>query len=261
MPSLSRLLATGLAGLALASCASAPQFDLVLAGGRVIDPASGTDSVIHVGIAGGQVVALSARPLKGAEVVDVTGLVVAPGFIDLHAHGQTRGDMELQARDGVTTALEMESGVFPVAKWYASREGQSPLNFGATVGHRPARFFVFHDGIEVGHGATNPGAVAALGPMPAGANQPATDAQIESLEGTIRQGLDEGALGVGFGINYSPGATPEEIGRLFRVAADRRVPVFVHTRAFGIGAIRETVAAARDAGAALHVVHIASSSL
>ncbi|MDX2056163.1 MAG: amidohydrolase family protein [Gemmatimonadales bacterium] len=260
-PTIRGTIAVVAAVAALSGCAAETRYDLVLAGGRVIDPGSGLDSVLNVGIIGDSVAALSVRPLQGAAVVDVAGLVVAPGFIDLHAHGQSRGDMEIQARDGVTTALEMEAGVFPVAKWYASREGQAPLNFGATVGHRPARFFVFHDGIEVGHGATNPGAVAALGPMPAGANQPATDAQIESLEGTIRQGLDEGALGVGFGINYSPGATPEEIGRLFRVAADRRVPVFVHTRAFGIGAIRETVAAARDAGAALHVVHIASSSL
>jgi dihydroorotase len=168
--------------------------------------------------------------------------------------------MEIQARDGVTTALEMEAGVFPVAKWYASREGQAPLNFGATVGHRPARFFVFH-GVEVFHGSTNPGAITGLGPMPAGANQAATEAQVEALEGAIRQGLDDGGLGVGFGINYSPGATPEEIARLFRVAAERRVPVFVHTRAFGIGAIREAVSTARAAAAALHVVHIASSSL
>ncbi|MFN0180224.1 MAG: amidohydrolase family protein [Gemmatimonadales bacterium] len=257
-----RFLAAGpLAALAFAACTSAPTYDLVLSGGRVMDPASGLDSVMNVAILGDSVAALSAKPLKGTEVVDVAGLVVAPGFIDLHAHGQTRGDMEIQAQDGVTTALEMESGVFPVAKWYASREGKSPLNFGATVGHRPARFFVFHNGVEVLHGATNPGAINGLGPMPAGANQPASDAQVEALEGTIRQGLDEGALGVGFGINYSPGATAEEITRLFRVAAARKVPVFVHTRAFGIGPIREAVTLAREAGAALHVVHVASSSL
>jgi dihydroorotase len=250
-----------LVALVFVACTSDPTYDLVLSGGRVMDPASGLDSVINVGILGDSVAALSANPLKGTEVVDVAGLVVAPGFIDLHAHGQTQGDMEIQAQDGVTTALEMEAGVFPVGKWYASREGKSPLNFGATVGHRPARFFVFHDGVEVLHGATNPAAINALGPMPAGANQPASDAQVEALEGTIRQGLDEGALGVGFGINYSPGASPEEITRLFRVAAARKVPVFVHTRAFGIGPIREAVTIARETGAALHVVHIASSSL
>jgi dihydroorotase len=249
------------AAVLLGACARAPTYDIVLAGGRVMDPASGLDSIRHVGITGGRIAALSREPLRGTVVADVAGLVVAPGFIDLHAHGQTRSDMELQAQDGVTTALEMEAGVFPVASWYASREGQSPLNFGATAGHRPARFFVFHDGLEVGHGATNPDAMASLGPMPAGANQAATPAQMESLEGVIRQGLAEGALGVGFGINYTPAATPEEIERLFRVAAERGVPVFVHTRAFGVGPIREAIVTARTAGAALHIVHIASSSL
>jgi dihydroorotase len=259
--SLRSAVAGPLALLALAACGSTPTYDLVLSGGRVMDPASGLDSVLNVGIIGDSVAALSAKPLRGTELVDVTGLVVAPGFIDLHAHGQTPGDLEIEARDGVTTALDMETGVFPVAKWYAAREGKSPLNFGATVGHRAARFFVFHDGLEVLHGPTNPGAITALGPMPAGANQPATDAQLEALEGTIRQGLDEGALGVGFGINYSPAATREEITRLFRVAAARKFPVFVHTRAFGIGPIREAIAMAREAGAGLHVVHVASSSL
>lgn len=249
------------AALVLAGCDDAPTYDLVLAGGRVMDPGSGVDSVLHVGIVGDSIAALSATPLRGTEVVDVTGLVVAPGFIDLHAHGQSQGDMELQAQDGVTTALEMEAGVFPVAKWYSSREGKSPLNFGATVGHRPARYFVFHDGVEVLHGPTNPAAIVGLGALPAGANQAATGAQLEALEGAIRRGLDEGALGVGFGINYTPAATPAEIERLFGVAAGRKVPVFVHTRAFGVGAIRETIETAARAKAPLHVVHIASSSL
>ncbi len=247
--------------LGFAGCAAAPTYDLVLAGGRVMDPASGLDSVRYVGILGDRIAAVSATPLRGTQVVDVTGLVVAPGFIDLHAHGQTQGDMEIQARDGVTTALDMEAGVFPVAKWYASREGKAPLNYGATVGHRAVRAFVFHNGLEVGHGPTNPGATAGLGPLPAGANQPATEAEIVALEAGIGRGLDEGALGVGFGINYSPGASAEEIERSFKVAAGRGAAVFVHTRAFGIGAIREAIGAARAAGAGLHLAHIGSSSL
>ena len=96
--------------LALALLATACQgksetFPLVLHGGRVMDPASGLDSIRDVAIRDGKVVAISPTPLKGTEVVDVTGKVVAPGFIDLHAHGHTTGDMELQALDGVTTAL------------------------------------------------------------------------------------------------------------------------------------------------------------
>jgi dihydroorotase len=140
-------------------------------------------------------------------------------------------------------------------------EGKAPLNFGVTVGHRPARTYVFHDSLEVFHGPVNTGPVLKLGPVPAGANAPATEAQLTAIEGAIRRGLDEGALGVGFGINYSPGATTQEIERMFRVAAQRQATAFVHTRAFGIGAIREAVEAARAAQASLHLVHIASSSL
>ena len=256
-----RALVAALTVGACAACAAEPMYDVVLAGGRVMDPATGTDAVLNVGINRDTIAALSADALRGTVTVDAHGLVVAPGFIDLHAHGQTAGDMRLQARDGVTTALDMEAGVFPVATWYASMEGRMPLNFGATVGHRAARFNVFHNGVEIGHGPTNPAAILALGTLPAGANQAASGVQIAAMETAIAQGLDDGGLGIGFGINYSPGASAEEIDRLFALAAGRRVPVFVHTRAFGIAAIREAIDAARRTRVALHLAHVASSSL
>lgn len=242
----------------LAACANPPQYDLVLQGGRVMDPATGLDSVRHIGITNGQIAAISAEPLQGTTVVDVSGKVVAPGFIDLHAHGQTTSDMELQAQDGVTTALEMEIGVYPVAPWYASREGKSPINYGATVSHPAARVSVFH-GVDVGQWTTNTRAVDTLGALPAGMNAPSTDAQVEQLGGAIRRGLADGALGVGFGINYTPAASQAEIERMLAIAAEQKAPAFVHTRAFGIGAIREIVASARATGAPLHIVHIGSS--
>lgn len=245
---------------AAAGCSAGPEYDLVLANGRVMDPASGLDAPRHVGINGDRIAALSEQPLRGREVVDVAGLVVAPGFIDLHAHGQTQSDMEIQVRDGVTTALEMEVGVYPVDAWYRSRDGKAPVNYGATVSHLTARVMTFHPEVEIGHWPTNPGLVKQLGPMPAGTNQVATEAQIEALGGAIRQGLAEGALGVGFGINYTPGATPEEIRRMFAVAAERGVPVYVHTRAFRLGPIREAIESARATGASLHLVHVGSSA-
>src|SRR5262249_14968447 len=122
----------GLLGLFALACTPAPKYDLVIQGGRVMDPASGLDSVRNVGITGGKIAAISSAPLAGTTVVDAAGKVVAPGFIDLHAHGQTTADMEIQAQDGVTTALELEVGVYPVDSWYRTREGKSPLNYGAT---------------------------------------------------------------------------------------------------------------------------------
>lgn len=226
-----------------------------------MDPASSTDAVRHIGITGDSIAIVSAEPLVGRDTLDAAGLVVSPGFIDLHAHGQTTSDMQIQARDGVTTALDMEAGAWPVASWYLSMEGKAPLNFGASAGHRPARFGVFHTGVEVGHGATNPAPIVALGAAPAGANQSASELQLSALEAALTQGLAEGGLGLGFGINYSPGATREEIERLFAVAARHQVPVFVHTRAFGVAPIREVVEIAATVRASLHVVHVNSSSL
>lgn len=242
-----------------AACASGETYPLVLQGGRVMDPATGLDSVRNIAIQDGRIVAISVEPLEGTEVVDVSGKVVAPGFIDLHAHGQTTSDMELQARDGVTTALDMETGAYPVGAWYASMEGKAPLNYGATVGHIPARMALFH-GLEILHWPTHSEKAAALGPLPAGTNVKATPAQLDSLAALLRVGLAEGGLGIGFGINYVPGATPVEITAMFRVAAEAKVPAYVHTRAFGIAAIREAVETAKVTGAALHIVHIGSSA-
>jgi N-acyl-D-aspartate/D-glutamate deacylase len=245
----------------LLGCGSeAARYPLVLRGGRVMDPATGLDSVRDVAIQDGRIVAISSESLDGDSVIDVAGKVVAPGFIDLHAHGQTTGDMQIQARDGVTTALEMEIGVYPVAAWYSSMEGQAPVNYGATVSHVSSRFHVFN-GIDVGHWPTNGAKIAALGPRLDGANKAASPAQVDSIAVLLNKGLSEGALGVGFGINYTPAATKEEIATMFRVAKGAGVPAFVHTRAFGIAAIREAIAAAKETGASLHIVHIGSSAL
>ena len=129
----------------IADAQRAADFDIVLANGRVMDPESGLDAVRHVGIRNGKIAAVSAAPLKGKTLIDAKGLVVTAGFIDLHSHGQDDENYRYKARDGVTTALEMEVGASPVAKWYADREGKSLINFGATVGHIPARMAVMKD--------------------------------------------------------------------------------------------------------------------
>src|SRR5437868_964830 len=107
----------------LAACAAllcAQQYDLVLTGGRVMDPESNLDAVRNIGVTGNRIAAISALPMQGREAIDAAGLVVAPGFIDLHAHGQTAENYRLRAYDGVTTALELEIGAAPIAAWYAS---------------------------------------------------------------------------------------------------------------------------------------------
>src|SRR5215831_6640757 len=118
--------------LLLAGAIYGQDFDLVIANGRVMDPATNLDAVRHIGIRAGKIAAVSASPLRGRSVIDAKGLVVAPGFIDLHSHGQTQENYRYKAKDGVTTALEMEVGVSPVNAWYREREGKARIHFGAT---------------------------------------------------------------------------------------------------------------------------------
>jgi dihydroorotase len=232
---------------------SGQNYDVVLANGRVMDPESGLDAIRYVGIRGKQIAAISETPLNGREVVDVRGLVVAPGFIDLHSHGQDDENYHFKAHDGVTTALELEIGVSPVAPWYASREGKALINFGASSGHVPAKMAVMHDTGE-------------FLPRDHAVHDIATDEQKLSIFNAVRQGLDDGAIGIGFGIAYVPTTAREEILRLFQLGADRRLPVFVHMRGNkglpedgAIPSVQELIADSAVSGVSLHIVHITSS--
>src|ERR1700732_4685491 len=130
---------------AAASQGSTFTYDMVIAHGRVMDPESGLDAVRDGAITAGKIRAISVEALKGTAVLDAKGLVVAPGFIDLHEHGQEPRNYQFQAHDGVTTSLELEAGTDDVARWYAAREGKSLINFGASIGHIRVRMKVMHD--------------------------------------------------------------------------------------------------------------------
>ena len=129
----------------LAAQTATQTYDIVLRGGRVMDPESNLDAVRNIGIRGKSIAAISAAQLRGKIEIDATGLVVAPGFIDLHQHSQTPEAYRLKAMDGVTTALELEVGASPISEWYAARQGKSLIHFGASAGHIPARMAVMHD--------------------------------------------------------------------------------------------------------------------
>jgi dihydroorotase len=239
-------------------------FDTVVMSGRVMDPESGLDAVRNIGIREGRIAVIADSPLRGREVIDARGLVVAPGFIDLHAHGQTERDARLQAQDGVTTALDMEVGVYPAAAWYAQREGRSPIHFGASAGHMPARIKL-KDGVDLGHHVTNPAYKTLQRKF---AQEEATDEDVDRLMGFIEQAIDQGALGVGLGIEYVPVASRMEILRAFQVAARHGVCAFVHVRssgvlepASGLASVQEAMADAAATGACLHLVHITSVAL
>jgi len=231
------------------SLLTAQSYDIVLRDGRVMDPESGLDAVRNVGITGKKITAISTQPLRGKTEIDAAGLVVAPGFIDLHSHGQDPENYRYKAMDGVTTALELEAGVSPVSQWYAAREGKSLIHFGASSGHIAARMKVMGDS-------------GGLLPRDAAMNRVATAAEQKTIEAAIQKGLDEGGLGMGMGITYTPTASADEILSLFYLAAKFKRPVFVHMRAGNvITSIQEVVADAAAAGAPLHIVHLNSAAL
>ena len=97
---------------------------LVITGGRVVDPASGMDAVGDVAVLDGKIAAVGTGLGSAERTIDATGLVVAPGFIDLHAHGQSIPADRMQAFDGVTTTLDLEAGVMPVASWYSRQAAE-----------------------------------------------------------------------------------------------------------------------------------------
>ncbi len=252
--SLSRCLAVAVSlatAIAVAACSApsppAPTYDLVIANGRVIDPESKLDAVRHVGIRAGRIEAISETPLQGTKVVDATNHVVAPGFIDLHEHGQQEESYAMMARDGVTSAFELEVGTADVAAWYDARTAGQLVNFGVSVGHVPARMKVLGD----------PG--KGLLPAGIGGSGTATDAQMAEMEAILKKGLAEGAVAVGFGSAYTPGAPMSEIERMFRVATAGNASAHIHMRG-DISGLQETIAAAKAAGAALHIVHVNSSA-
>jgi N-acyl-D-aspartate/D-glutamate deacylase len=246
-----------MASLAVASPATAADrtYDVVIANGRVMDPESGLDAVRNVGLTAGRIAAVSAESMQGRRTLDAKGLVVAPGFIDLHEHGQAPQNYEFQAHDGVTTSLELEAGTADVAGWYAEREGKSLINFGVSVGHIPTRMKVMKD----------PGKWLPTGDA---AHRAATDAELAQIDQRIDAGLKQGALGVGMGINYTAAATRGEVLNVFRVAARYGASVHVHLRyagdkhpESGRAALQEVLTASSETKAPLHVVHISSMGL
>jgi N-acyl-D-aspartate/D-glutamate deacylase len=236
---------------------SAQQYDLVLEGGRVMDPETGLDGVRNVGIHDGKIVRIASEALSGRRVVHASGLVVAPGFIDLHQHAQGMASQRVKALDGVTTALELEIGAPDVAQFLKAKEGRSLINYGTSASQVAARSLVF--------GAPLPETEILPRTGPA-TQQPATPEQIDKILERLREELDAGGLAIGMGIEYTPGASRLEVIDIFRLAAERRLPVYTHVRSSGriepgssIEAVSEVIGAAAITGASLHIVHLNSS--
>jgi len=250
---------------AMTPLANAEQYDLVITGGRVMDPETGFDSVSNVGVKEGRIAVITNDSISGKEMIDAKGMVVAPGFIDLHAHGQNLGDYRMQAMQGVTTMLELESGVLPIAGWYEQQAKLPlPINYGAAAGWTFARIATFT--------GTAPEPTSQYFQDAQGRSdwkmEIATPEQQEKILGLVQQGLDEGGLGIGINAGYAPGYGRKEYFALAQMAAEQDVATYTHVRyasnvepQSSFEAVQELIGNAAITGAHMHLCHINSTSL
>jgi len=228
-----------------------PVYDRVILGGRVVDPSSNLDAVRNIGLSvgptGGRIAVITTAAIRGRDTIDARGLVVAPGFIDIHAHGQTPETYRFYSLDGVTTALELELGASDVAAWYREREAGERINYGVSIGHIKVRMAVMRD-------------AGTRMPVGDGAYRPASPEQINEIAQGIERGLREGAVDIGAGFPYTPAATRDELLAVFRVAARTKTPIHAHIIP-GVVGLKAALSLAGETGAPLHVVHINSAGL
>lgn len=203
--------------------------DVVIMGGRVMDPETGFDAVANVGVSGDRIAVITTEPIAGHRTIEANGHVVTAGFIDQHFHWTRPLGYKLALRDGVTTAMDCEAGTLgsQVERYYALHAGQSQVNYGTAVSHELGRAAIL-DGREAMDATEGLATGVRLGTGWTGAVPSA--AQLDALLAMTDEGLKAGALGVASTLGYMPGAGAREIFELQRLAASYGRATFVHTR-------------------------------
>ena len=240
-------------------------YDIVIMGGRVIDPETKLDTIKNVGILNNRIAQISSEPLKGKEIINATGLVVSPGFIDPHVHGLTNQEQEYQLHDGITTALELEIGVPFLGEWYASRQSKALINYGASANWGFARMQALEkyqqELLELKQDIANGNPHAAVVSLGITYDKTLDTAQYHNMLVNIKNELAAGGIGIAVFIGYVPGASNEEIFRVYQLAGEMQATIFSHVREPNLTAVQQAISDAVLTNAPLHIVHINSVTL
>lgn len=240
-------------------------YDTVILGGRVIDPETKLDTIKNIGIRDGKIEIITEVELLGKKIINVKGMVVAPGFIDLHGHGQNLAADRMQAFDGVTTSLELESGILPIGDWY-DKQSKLPraLNYGASAAWTFSRISEMED-LEMKADLRWFQSAFSLNKW---VNDPAGPEQVKRIVERIKKGIEEGSIGIGVNHGYAPGGGYKELLAVHSLAAEYNVPVFTHISGdfpndpkSAAESVAQIVSYAASLGSQEHICHLNSSSL
>ncbi|RED83340.1 dihydroorotase-like cyclic amidohydrolase [Cohnella phaseoli] len=220
-------------------------YDIVIENGRVINPETKLDREgLNVAVQDGRIMLVTDQKLKGERVIDATGLVVAPGFIDNLSYDPNPVGVWNKIADGVTANIAMHGGTASPEKWYPYYErDKPPVHFGASFFYTQAR-----NQFKLSRYDT------------------AKPEQTQKLVDQAERALNNGVLGISFSLEYVPGVNDKEILPLMKLAHEYNVPVYFHARysdmeepGTNIDALNELIGYARASGAAVHIDHINST--
>ena len=266
--------ASGAAAAATAACGplalgGARRYDLVIRGGTVFDGTGAEGVDADVGIIGDRIVDIGAAlPRAGRTEIDARGLAVAPGFVDIHSHGDESLFADPRAesviRQGITTIVVGQDGFSSAPALPSSADSARALGAGGPV----QTFGEYFRRVSALPSAVNVASMVGLGTVRAvvvgQANRPASPEELARMQSLVEAALADGACGASTGLEYAPGsfATTDELVALCRPLSARRLPYATHMRNEDdtlIEAIDEAIGIARGAACPLQISHLKTS--